>query len=346
MFLEIKNRVEKELANFIRNLDKSYSLSKISPLLYRTIKDFISREGKRIRPAFFIIGYLGFAKKTPAGLYRTALSLELLHDFMLVHDDIIDKSIMRRGKPSVHAALNQYLSKRRNLKFNGQDLSIVIGDIIYAMAIYAFLSVREDPYRKEMALKKLTEAAFYTGSGEFIELMFGLKNIDEITLNNIYSIYDLKTANYTFATPLSMGATLAGAKKSEADRLFRYGIYLGRAFQIKDDCLGIFGSQDKIGKSSLTDLKEAKKTILIWHAYRHSKRQDKLVIKNILSKKKVGKNDLFRVRKILSSCQALKFASDEINTLIKKAESINRKSTMRPEYRNALNAYARRLLSL
>ena len=346
MFLKIKNKVEKELVRFIRNLDKTYSLSKISPILYRSIKDFISRQGKRIRPAFFIIGYLGFTKKTPPGLYRTALSLELLHDFMLVHDDIIDKSRMRRGQPSVHAALNQYLSKQRNLKFNGQDLAIVIGDIMYAMAIYAFLSVRENPYRKEMALKKLTEAAFYTGSGEFIELMFGLKSIDEITLNNIYRIYDLKTANYTFATPLSMGASLAGAKKSEADKLFRYGIYLGRAFQIKDDCLGIFGSQDKIGKSNLTDLKEAKKTILIWYAYRHSNRQDKSAIRNIFSKKRVDKNDLLRARKIISSCGALKFASDEINTLIKKAESINRQSKMRPKYRNALNAYARKLLSL
>lgn len=346
MFLKTKNKIEKELASFIRNLDKTYSLSKISPVLYKSIKNFISRKGKRVRPLLFIIGYSGFAKKTPSGLYRTALSLELLHDFMLVHDDIIDKSKMRRGKLSVHAALDRYLSKHRNVKFNGQDLSIVIGDIIYALAIHAFLSVREEPYRKEMALKKLTEAAFYTGSGEFIELILGLKSIDNITLNDIYRVYDLKTANYTFAAPLSMGAILAGANISEVNSLYRYGIYVGRAFQIKDDVIGIFGSEAKIGKSNLTDLKEAKKTILIWYAYKHCNRPDKSAIRNIFSKKRVDKNDLIKARKIISSSGALQFASDEINALIKKAESINRQSKMNLKYKNALNAYVRKLLSL
>ncbi len=144
MFLKIKNGIEKELSSYIRSLDKAYSLSKISPLLFRSIREFISRQGKRVRPSLFVIGYLAYAKRPAHGLFKTALSLELLHDFMLVHDDIIDKSPTRRGKPSVHAALNKYLGPGKKLKFNGQDLAIVVGDVIYAMAINAFLSVREN----------------------------------------------------------------------------------------------------------------------------------------------------------------------------------------------------------
>ena len=113
MFLKIKIRVEKELSAYARSIDKVYSLNKLSPILFKSIKEFILRDGKRIRPVLFCIGYLGFSKRTPRGLWRSALSLELLHDFMLVHDDIIDKSDMRRGKPSMHALLKHCFYKNK-----------------------------------------------------------------------------------------------------------------------------------------------------------------------------------------------------------------------------------------
>ena len=106
----------------------------------------------------FIIGYLSFAKKAARGLYTSALSIELLHDFMLVHDDIIDKSKTRRGKPSMHKMLDNHLAKFKNIKFSGQDLGIVVGDVMYAIAINAFLAINEDFTRKQRALKRFIEA--------------------------------------------------------------------------------------------------------------------------------------------------------------------------------------------
>ncbi|MCX5703967.1 MAG: polyprenyl synthetase family protein [Candidatus Omnitrophica bacterium] len=344
--MKIKNKIDSQLAGYILDIDKLYSLSKISPLLFKNIRNFIRRDGKRIRPILFVIGYLGFAKKAAYGLYRSAVALEIFHDFMLVHDDIIDKSDTRRGKPSMHAALNRYLKDYKNIKFDGQDLSIVAGDVMYAMAIHAFLSVKEDMRRKEAALKKLIEAAIYTGSGEFIELLYGAKNIEEIKKSDIYKIYDLKTANYTFASPLSIGAILAGARKNQVEKLFKYGIYLGRAFQIKDDILGMFGVKAKIGKSNLTDLQEAKKTILIWYAYRNSKRKHKLAIKRILAKRNIYKKDLLRIRKIVLAAGALDYAKKEVHALIRKALAINKGSQMHLKYRQSLDSYAGKLLSL
>lgn len=344
MIWEIKNKIERELRSYINNADKSYSLSKISPLLFRNIKDFISRRGKRLRPILFVIGYLGFAKKAAPGLYRSAISLELLHDFMLVHDDIIDKSDTRRGKPSMHVKLNKYLYGNKNVKFNGQDLAIVIGDVMYSMALHAFLSIKEDKFRKEMALRKLLEAALYTGSGEFIELLYGMKDIDKIRKEDIYKIYALKTANYTFASPLAIGAILAGAKNEQVSRLYKCGTYLGRAFQIKDDILGMFESEVKTGKTNSADLQEAKKTILIWHAYHNSIGKERLAIKRALSKTKVGKTDLLNMRKIVSASGALEFAREEINSLIKKAQVLLSSSKMHTKYKNLLHTYSRNIL--
>jgi len=179
MLLNIKNRVEKELRAYTRAIDRLYSLNKLSPILFKSIKEFILGGGKRVRPILFCIGYLGFSKKTPPGLYRSALSLELLHDFLLVHDDIIDKSSMRRGKPSMHTRLKRCLFGNKKAKFSGEDLAIVAGDVMYAMGLDAFLAVKEDPLRKEAALRKLIQAVLYTASGEFIELLMGIKPIEK-----------------------------------------------------------------------------------------------------------------------------------------------------------------------
>jgi len=346
MLNKIKNKIERELPKYLQDVDKSYSLSKISPLLFNNIKEFASRKGKRVRPILFVYGYLGFAKKPAAGLYKSALSLELLHDFLLIHDDIIDKSELRRGKPSMHNILNVYLKKFKKRKFTGEDLAIIIGDVMYVMALHTLLSIKEDPIRKERALKRLIETAIYTGSGEFIELLFGTKDIQQIGKQDIYKIYDLKTAFYTFACPLSMGAILAGANQKQSDMLFQYGAYLGRAFQIKDDIIGMFGQETKIGKSTLTDLQEAKKTLLVWFAYHNSDKKAKSAIKRIFSKDKVNKADLEAMRKIIIKSGALDYAKKEVDELIKKAREILRYCVMRPKFKDALDNYSKNLLSL
>ncbi|MDD5730685.1 MAG: polyprenyl synthetase family protein [Candidatus Omnitrophica bacterium] len=346
MINKIKNNIEKELPVFLAGLDKKYLLRQASPVLFKCVSDFVLRKGKRARPILFIIGYRGFSGRNPRGLYTSALSLEMLHDFMLVHDDIIDKSLLRRGKPSMHKMLNDYLGKYQNAKFNGQDLAIVSGDIMYAMGLEAFLSVEEDLRRKENALKKLIDAAVYTGCGEFIELLYGIKDVSRITKEDIYKIYDFKTAIYTFAAPLSMGAALAGAQETQADILFKYGIYLGRAFQIKDDVLGMFGNEKGIGKSILTDLQEAKKTVLIWYAFNHSGRNARSEIKKILSKEKISRVDLVAIRKIITASGALDFAKKEISGLISQAQALIKTSKMRTLYKEFLYSYARQILSL
>lgn len=329
----IKNKIEAQLKSHIRSLDKSFSLRKISPLLSKSIKDFVLRKGKRLRPTLLVIGYLGFAKRPAPNLYKTALSIELLHDFMLIHDDIIDKSDTRRGRPSLHKKL-------------GQNLAIVCGDVLYALAIDTFLSIKENMQRKEKALRKFIQAAIYTQMGEFIELLSEAKGIEKVTKQDIYRIYDYKSAHYSFASPLSMGAILAAAKQSEVNRLDKYGMHLGRAFQIKDDILGIFGEEKKTGKSPLTDLQEGKKTILIWYAYNHSNWQDKSVIKRIFKKDNINKRDLLKMRKIISACGALDYAKNEVSALLRKAQITLKSSKMRPEYKTFLAGYSQELLKL
>ena len=346
MFLRIKNRIEKELKQYAGEFDKTYSLSSLSPLLFNNIKEFIGREGKRVRPVLFCIGYLGFAKKQARGIYRSALSLELLHDFMLVHDDIIDKSETRRGKLSMHALLNKGFVKNRKLKFTGEDLTLIIGDVMYALALDVFLAVKENPARKEKTLKKLITAALYTGSGEFIELLLGTKPMEKVTRDDIYKVYDYKTANYTFASPLTMGAILAGAKRAQVKKLYHYGMCLGRAFQIQDDIIGTFGKEIETGKSSLTDLKEAKRTLLIWYAFRKAGKRNKALINKVMASDNAGRKELELIKNLIRETGALAYAQCQIKDLFSKAQKEISGLKMRREYKNTLNEFSRKILSI
>lgn len=339
IILAVKEIIDKKLREFLQDIDKRYSLSKLSPLLFRSIKDFVLREGKRIRPILFVTAYKGFGGKAGRGLYTCAVSLEFLHDFMLIHDDIIDRSDTRRGRPSMH----KLLERRRYAKCTGQDMAIVAGDAVYAMAIDAFLNIEEKKEYKEKSLRKFVEAAIYTAVGEFEELLNETKDIEKITKKDIYKIYDLKTAYYTFACPLAMGAVLAGADKAQIDMLFKFGMCLGRAFQIRDDILGIFGEEKETGKSSFTDLQEGKKTILIWYAYNRSVKEKKFVIKKILAKKKINKGDLEVIRGIIRDTGALRYANEQIQMLIADAQKFLLGIKLRPVYKKFLLDFSKKI---
>ena len=346
MFSELKNILDDELVKFISHIDSRYSLSDTSTLLFNNIKHFILRKGKRIRPILFIIGYKGFSAKNPGNLYRSALAIELLHAFLLVHDDIVDNSDMRRGKASMHKLMERKIKKTKKAGFCGKNLAMITGDIMYAIAIEAFLSINEDHLRKEKALRKFIETACYTGCGEFMELLSSIEDISKIKKDRIYKIYDYKTAYYTFITPLITGAILAGASKKQTDKLYEFGISLGRAFQIKDDILGIFAQEKKTGKSNLSDLQEGRKTLLIWHAYTHADKQQKDQLNRILNKNKITRKDLNIARSIITDTGSLEYAKAQIKILLKRSGSIIQNLKMNLVYKKALLDYTLRILSI
>jgi len=344
MFKVFKKEIDSELVKLLRT-ERFRSLKGISPSLERAISDFVGRDGKRIRPIMFVVGYLGYAGKPAPGLYMSALSIELLHDFMLIHDDIIDKSDLRRGKPAMHVLLNRIIRKDSKVKFNGQDLAIVAGDVVYAMAIHAFLEIKVDMRYKERGLRKFVDAALYTGAGEFIELLLGGEKLSEVGLADIYKIYDFKTAYYTFSCPLSVGAILAKAPEAEIKKLNDYGICLGRAFQIKDDIIGMFSNADESGKPSLSDLQEAKKTVLMYYASRMGNKNQRAAINAVLVKKTVTRADLERIRGIIVDCGALERVKKEVVILRARAVELGNSLRMCATYRRALSDYAERLLA-
>jgi geranylgeranyl diphosphate synthase type I len=338
MLRKFKKDINNELKTLVRQ-SKPFLVPAVKyDLLYKGIKDFLLRDGKRIRPSFFILSYMGYSKKKLSSykkLVKCALSLELLHDFLLVHDDVIDNSELRRGKPTLQKIFNKNLKASPDAKI-GSDISIMAGDVIFAMAVESFLSFDVTSLRAKKALSKLIKAAAETGIGEYIDTVNNIKKIEQVSERDIFLTYMLKTAKYTFETPLLMGATLAGAENAELKKLSKLGIALGRAFQIHDDLLDVFSSTEQIGKPVLSDLNESKKTLLVLRAFQALRGKQKKSLKKILSKKKKTYGDLLRFRKLIKISGANKYCADKTLSLLDEARSICDGLRMKAKFKNEL----------
>ncbi len=318
---KIRAKINQQLKLFIEQALRSRKLAKISPIISRSIKEFVLRKGKRIRPIFFLLAYQAYSRKKtlPAAMIKTSLAFELLHDFLLVHDDIIDNSKTRRGKPTMHKVL------QRSLKLSeatGKDLSIVMGDIIYAMSIEAFLNAKAPPKPRDEALRVFLSSTILTGAGEFIDVLNGFTPLRRIGIEKIRLNYLLKTAEYTFKSPLVCGCILAGAPKSEIIKVSRLGELMGEAFQIQDDLLGLFGKSQQIGKSVLSDIIEAKKTLPIYFAYKNGSAKNRAFIDKCLGNKELKFPDLEKIRRIIINTGAYTATKQEILKLTRKSNKI------------------------
>ena len=186
------------------------------------LERFVLRGGKRIRPfLMFCASEYSSKKSAYKNLWDFAVGIELVHAGMLIHDDIMDRSRTRRGKPTLHRIL-------------GRDQAITLGDIAWSLGYDFMLNARFPVQQKKRAIATFVEAAILTGEGQMLDLEYRTrKHISKIEL---YLMYTLKTATYSFAAPLVMGAILGGHHK-QISFYRKLGIMMGIAFQLHDDIL-------------------------------------------------------------------------------------------------------------
>ncbi len=184
------------------------------------LKEYSLRPAKRIRAILVNYGYFLAGGSNKKGILTTSIFIELIHNYLLIHDDIIDKDELRRGKKALH-------------RLCGENLAICAGDLVNALG-YEILTDSPFPvgYRLK-ALEKLNQTLYSTGYGQMFEL--NLRNKKKFTDQDVLEIYTRKTAFYTVVTPLQVGALLGGADEKFLKKIERFALPLGIAFQIRDD---------------------------------------------------------------------------------------------------------------
>ncbi|MCR4325082.1 MAG: polyprenyl synthetase family protein [Candidatus Curtissbacteria bacterium] len=337
------NLLKVELDKFLTHYDiyaKKYfeakirSTKKYSPIVsdfYKKLQDFSGR-GKKMRAFLVWLGYQIGGGKDLNKILPISLAFELTQSFFLIHDDIIDRATLRRGKPTVHKIFGKKFgptSPQFRTSFDrqtglqgvnehyGESMAIIAGDIA---AIELFDLVSNSDFTSDLKIlcqKELAKVILETAYGQILDVEYGYV---DASLSDVTKVADLKAARYSFVGPLTLGAILSGAAEKQLKAIEAFGLTAGLAFQMQDDILGVFGDEAVLGKSTMSDLWEGKNTILIHKTKELAKGRDRDDLDKIWGNEAAKNKDLERVGAIITKSGALDWCKRENRRLISLAK--------------------------
>jgi len=308
---KLKADINRELQIFFedktREIGRDHKPGEILEMV-ELLKDFILRSGKRIRPILFCCGYFAAGGKDRKKILKASISIELIHSYLLIHDDIIDRDDFRHGSVSMH---NKYRERYR--KALGKDagnhfgisMAIIAGDLASSFGHKVLADSKFSGDVRSRAILEMNKIISNTIVGEAMDVVLAAK--DKYEKPDIIDMQIYKTAKYTIEGPLRLGAILAGADQKYLKSLSAYSIPLGIAYQIQDDVMGVFGDEKTIGKPVGSDLKEGKKTLLILKAYERGNIKQVKYMNTVIGKKDASRGEIEKARDIIRETGSLDF---------------------------------------
>ena len=271
-------------------------------------RDFLAG-GKRLRPGFCFWGHRGADGKDSDELVQLAAALELFQAAAIIHDDVMDGSDTRRGKPSVH----KRFAAMHGEQF-GTGAAILLGDLM--------LSWSEEMLVGSGLLNTTARRVFDTMraelmAGQYLDLLESVSTTG--TVESALRVARYKSAKYTIVEPLHLGGTTAGASPEVLDAYTSYGLPLGIAFQLRDDLLGVFGDPTVTGKPAGDDLREGKRTVLVAIALERATDAQADLVRRELGNPALDADGIEALREVLVSTGAV----DETERLITRNTEVS-----------------------
>jgi geranylgeranyl diphosphate synthase, type I len=292
-------------------------------VLLAALEDFVLNGGKRLRPAFAYWGWRSVATGEPDPEVLLLFSaLELLHASALVHDDVIDDSFTRRGRPTAHirfAALHRDRNWRGSPDRFGISAAILLGDLALAWADDIVFGVDIPPDAQRRVHRVWADIRTEVLAGQYLDIVAEASAAESIA--SAMTVDTFKTACYTVSRPLQLGVA-AAADRPDVQAVFdQFGTDLGVAFQLRDDVLGVFGDPAVTGKPSGDDLRSGKRTVLLAEAVELADKSDPLAANVLRSSIGAQLTDaqVGELRDIIESVGALAAAEQRIAALTQRA---------------------------
>jgi geranylgeranyl diphosphate synthase type I len=299
--------------------------------------------GKRFRAAFCYWGHRSFAPGTGSedALVRACAALELLHASALVHDDYMDASDTRRGRPSTHRALaaeHRAAGWRGDPEQYGAAAAILLGDLLLAWSDQLLRRCGLPAERVAAALEVFDLCRTEVIAGQFLDVSVQARGRADV--DTAMTVLRYKSAKYSIERPLHIGAALAGASADDLAALSAFGLPLGEAFQLRDDLLGVFGDPSVTGKPAGDDLVEGKRTVLVARALGGASAADAAVLDEALGRP-LDAEEVERLRAIIDSSGARQQVEADITALTAEALAALERAALDDRARAELAALAR-----
>jgi geranylgeranyl diphosphate synthase type I len=309
--------------------------------LVGTLRQFVEGGGKRLRASFC---YLGWWAALPAGCEATseldpvidvAAAIELLHAFALIHDDVMDGSDLRRGRPSVHRQMEaDHVASgwRGEGRRFSEGMAVLLGDVAFSWADCLLAPHRPlvgavwDELRVELTM------------GQYLDMVGAAQGASDARSARL--VATLKSGHYSVMRPLQLGAALAGSLEGLGAAYAAFGAPIGEAFQLRDDLLGVYGEPEVTGKPAGEDLREGKATLLVAIATASAPASAAPLLAR-LGDPDLSDDDVARFRHLFSSCGAKAAVEAAISTRVAVGLHALGRAAIRPDGRRALADLAR-----
>lgn len=307
--------------------------------------------GKRLRPAFAVWGYVAAAGRPDdeayAALVRAAASLELLHVSALMHDDVMDNSDTRRGVPAAHlqfADLHDAQDWAGSGEQFGRAGAILLGDLLVMWSDEMVHAAGLAPEVLQRGLPYLTAMRTEVTCGQFLDVVAQAQHLrpDRLqdNIDQVRRVVEYKSARYSVRRPVQFGAALGGADDAAQEALAAYGSPLGRAFQYRDDLLGVFGDEGVIGKPSGGDLREGKHTLLLAYALAGSRDAGRNRLLSLVGSPDLSEEGIAEAREIIVASGARDKVEADIESHLDRALTALDGAPIGDEGRTALTGLA------
>jgi len=301
-------------------------------------RELLMAGGKRIRPYMAYLMFEEGGSKTTKELMEFLVGIEIFHMFALIHDDIVNRSHERHGILTMHKYIVSALKKEKRQGEHGQvagGLAMLSGDLLYSWAGDIILNNthfdKKDMHRVRSVYTNMVAQVLL---GEMLDVDMTTRR--QVDLKLINEKMFLKTAKYTFVSPMQLGVALAGGSKKREDFCEEFGSALGVAFQIQDDLLDFTQSEAVLKKSVFNNIRENVHTIFSWYIFEHGTVAQKRTLDGLMGFA-VSEDDHKRVRALFKDSGAINYGIKEMSKLFKKARKALDGSDLKNQPRQELS---------
>jgi geranylgeranyl diphosphate synthase type II len=315
-----------EILNLFEHYLGQLQLPKEPQRLYEPIIYSMSGGGKRLRPVLLLLCCEAFGGDATAAL-SAAAAVEMFHNFTLLHDDIMDNAAVRRGKPSVQARW-------------GENVAILSGD---TMMIYSYKLLSQIPSEKlPMVMEVFTSMALQVCEGQQYDMDF--EHADKVSVVEYMRMIELKTSALLAGSAM-IGAIMGGASTEDCNKIYRYALELGLAFQLQDDLLDSYGDE-QLGKAIGGDILEGKKTCLMLTAMSRANESDRELLRRVpFDTSLSAEQKIAQVKVIYDKYDVPHLVNQQITLRFDKALSVLDTLSLESDRVENLRIFARNLMS-
>lgn len=297
------NLIFEDKAAIEQKLTDSLSLIK-HPTLAKAAGHLLSAGGKRIRPCMMSMAYKAAGGTNMDGILSVAVAMELIHNWSLVHDDIIDNSDTRRGRTTVHVEWDN-------------TVAILAGDALLSLAYRVVAESGFRPEKTAEVMRLLTTATMDLIDGEQLDV--DLEVQDQVSEHDYFKMIAGKTGAL-FVASARIGALLASDDPNHIDALERYGRSVGLAFQLQDDLLDLTAEEAKLGKEVGKDIKEGKKTLIVLHALQYADAEQLGELEQLLGNTAISSLEVQEAIDILQQCGSIQYVQKVLTDTTEQAK--------------------------